>query len=61
MVVRPRRRDSPERMIKRFNRKAKKARIVDIYKEKSRYKKPSEIRKAKKNKRLKENERQKKK
>ena len=44
LVVRPRRNESPERVVKRFNKKVKKLGIIDEYKEKQRYMKPSEKR-----------------
>ena len=42
LVVRPRRNESPERMIKRFNKKVKKMGIIDEIKERRHYIKPSE-------------------
>jgi ribosomal protein S21 len=59
LVVKPRKNESPERLIRRFNRKAKKAGIVQKYKNRQRYKKPSEVRKEKISKRLKERQKQK--
>jgi len=44
LVVRPRRNENPERMVKRFNKKVKKLGIIDNYKESRRYMKPSEKR-----------------
>jgi small subunit ribosomal protein S21 len=44
LVIRPRRNESPERVVKRFNKKVKKLGIIDEYKEKQRYMKPSEKR-----------------
>ena len=49
LVIRPRRNESPERVVKRFNKKVKKLGIIDEVKERRRYVKPSEQRrKAKK-------------
>lgn len=42
LVVKPRRNESPERMIKRFNKKVKKMGIIDEIKERRHYIKPSE-------------------
>ena len=42
LVVRPRRNESIERMIKRFNKKVKKLGIIDEIKERRHYIKPSE-------------------
>ena len=42
LVVKPRRNESPERMIKRFNKKVKKLGIIDEIKERRYYTKPSE-------------------
>ena len=44
LVVYPRRNESIERVIKRFNKKVKKLGILDDYKEHQRYLKPSEKR-----------------
>ena len=44
LVVRPRRNENIERVIKRFNNKVKKLGIIDDYKETTRYLKPSEKR-----------------
>ncbi len=44
LVVYPRRNESIERVIKRFNKKVKKLGIIDDYKEKQRFMKPSEKR-----------------
>ena len=44
LVVRPRRNENIERVIKRFNKKVKKLGIIDDFKESSRYMKPSEKR-----------------
>ena len=44
LVVRPRRNENIERVIKRFNKKIKKLGILDEYREKQRYTKPSEKR-----------------
>jgi|TARA_X000001388_G_C2151103_1_gene92434 small subunit ribosomal protein S21 len=42
LVVRPRRNESAERLIKRFNRKVKKLGIINEVKEKQRFIKPSD-------------------
>ena len=42
LTIRPRRNERPERFIKRFIKKTKKAGIIDEVKERRRYKKPSE-------------------
>ena len=42
--VKPRRKETPERMIKRFIKKCKKRGIIDEVKERRYYKKPSEKR-----------------
>ena len=42
LLVKPRRNESPERMIKRFNKKIKKLGIIDEIKERRNYTKPSE-------------------
>jgi small subunit ribosomal protein S21 len=42
LVVRPRRKETTERMIKRFNKKVKKLGIIDEIKERRHYIKPSE-------------------
>tara|TARA_Y100001938_G_C7860465_1_gene315307 strand:- start:290 stop:496 length:207 start_codon:yes stop_codon:yes gene_type:complete len=44
LVVYPRRNESAERLVKRFNKKVKKLGILDKYKESQRYTKPSEKR-----------------
>lgn len=44
LIVRPRRGESIERAIKRFNKKVKKLGILDDFKEHQRYLKPSEKR-----------------
>jgi len=44
LVVYPRRNESAERLVKRFNKKIKKLGILDKYKESQRYTKPSEKR-----------------
>ena len=44
LVVRPRRNENIERVIKRFGKKVKKLGILDDYKDKQRYMKPSEKR-----------------
>lgn len=46
--VRPSKNESPERMIKRFNKKVKKSGILDEVKERRYYEKPSKIRRLKK-------------
>ena len=46
--IKPLRKDSPERMIRRFTRKVKKLGILDEIKKRRYYKKPSEIRREKK-------------
>lgn len=48
LVVRPRRNENIERVIKRFNKKVKKLGIIDEFKERSRYMKPSEKRRRQK-------------
>ena len=48
LIVYPRRNESAERMIKRFNKKVKKLGIIDNYKESTRYIKPSEKRRRQK-------------
>ena len=48
LVVRPRRNENIERVIKRFNKKVKKLGIIDDFKESSRYMKPSEKRRRQK-------------
>ena len=45
--VRPRRNESPERLIKRFTRKVKKLGLIEEVKRRKHYKKPSEIRRLK--------------
>tara|TARA_A100001011_G_scaffold229132_1_gene237271 strand:+ start:4165 stop:4401 length:237 start_codon:yes stop_codon:yes gene_type:complete len=42
LTVKPRRKETPERMIKRFNKKVKKLGIIDEIKERRYYTKPSE-------------------
>ena len=59
ITVRSRRNDSNERVIKRFIRKVKKAKIIDLYKETLRYKKPSEEKNEKRRRKLKQIEREK--
>ena len=44
LVVRPRRNENIERVIKRFNKKVKKLGIIDDYKDHQRYTKPSDKR-----------------
>jgi len=43
-VVKPRRNENIERVVKRFNKKVKKLGIIEEYKDKQRYLKPSEKR-----------------
>lgn len=43
LTVYPRRNETPERMVKRFIRKAKKLGILDEVKERRYYRKPSEV------------------
>jgi|TARA_R110002153_G_scaffold7448_1_gene33500 small subunit ribosomal protein S21 len=51
VVIKQRRNESPEKMIRRFMRKCKKERVVEIYKEKTDfYSKPSVKKKVKKKK-----------
>ena len=45
--IKPLRKDSPEKMIRRFTRKVKKAGILDDFKKRRFYKKPSELRREK--------------
>ena len=45
--IKPLRKDSPERMIRRFTRKVKKLGILDEVRKRRYYKKPSEIRREK--------------
>jgi len=52
--VRPRRNEPPERLIRRFTRKVKKAGILEEFKKKQRYKKPSEVKREKNSRRLRE-------
>ena len=44
LVIKPRRNEHPERLIKRFNKKVKKLGIIDEIKERRYYVKPSEKR-----------------
>jgi len=44
LVVKPRRNENIERVVKRFNKKVKKLGIIEEYKDKQRYLKPSEKR-----------------
>ena len=44
VVVTPLKKDTPERMIKRFTRKCKKAGVLDEVKKKRYHRKPSEVR-----------------
>jgi|TARA_R110000765_G_scaffold273515_1_gene372252 small subunit ribosomal protein S21 len=46
--IKPLRKDSPERMIRRFTRKVKKLGILEEVRRRRYYKKPSEIRREKK-------------
>jgi len=43
LTVYPRRNESAERMVKRFNKKVKKLGIIDEVKDRRHYKKPSEV------------------
>ena len=43
LTIVPRRNESPERLVKRFNKKVKKMGIIDEVKDRRYYKKPSEI------------------
>lgn len=43
LTIYPRRNESPERMVKRFNKKVKKLGIIDEVKDRRYYKKPSEV------------------
>ena len=52
--VKPLRKDRPEKMIRRFTRKVKKAGILDEVKRRRYYKKPSEVRREKNNRRKRE-------
>ena len=45
--IKPLRKDSPEKMIRRFTRKVKKAGILDDVKKRRFYKKPSQIKREK--------------
>jgi ribosomal protein S21 len=45
--IKPLKRDSPERMIKRFTRKVKKLGILDEVRKRRYYRKPSEVRREK--------------
>jgi len=45
--IKPLRKDSPEKMIRRFTRKVKKAGILDDFKKRRFYKKPSQIKREK--------------
>jgi len=47
IVVKPLKRDTPEKMIRRFIRKVKKSGILNEIKNRQYYKKPSEIRREK--------------
>ena len=42
LTIWPRRNESPERLVKRFNKKVKKLGIIDEVKDRRHYKKPSE-------------------
>jgi ribosomal protein S21 len=44
IVIKPLKRDTPERMIRRFTRKVKKSGILNEIKNRRYYKKPSEVR-----------------
>jgi small subunit ribosomal protein S21 len=44
LVVKPRRNENIEKVVKRFNKKVKKLGIIEEYKDKQRYMKPSEKR-----------------
>ena len=44
LVVKPRRNENIERVVKRFNKKVKKLGIIEEYKDRQRYMKPSEKR-----------------
>ena len=61
MLVKLRKNESSENLIKRFIRKAKKAKIIDEYRERQYYKKPSELKREKHFRRLAELEKQKRK
>jgi len=61
MIVKLRKNESSENLIKRFIRKSKKEKIVDEYRAKQYYKKPSELKREKHFRRLAEIEKQKKK
>ena len=43
LTVKPRKKETPERMIKRFNKKIKKLGLIDEIKERKYYTKPSEV------------------
>ncbi|MAE86712.1 MAG: 30S ribosomal protein S21 [Flammeovirgaceae bacterium] len=61
MLVKLRKNESSENLIKRFIRKSKKEKIVDEYRERQYYKKPSELKREKHFHRLAELEKQKRK
>jgi ribosomal protein S21 len=61
MLVKLRKNESSENLIKRFIRKSKKEKIVDEYRERQYYKKPSELKREKHFRRLAEIEKQKRK
>lgn len=48
LTVTPRRNESAERLVKRFNKKVKKLGIIDEAKDRRYYKKPSEVKRANK-------------
>jgi small subunit ribosomal protein S21 len=47
ITVKPLKRDTPEKLIRRFRRKVKKAGILDEVKKRQYYKKPSELKREK--------------
>ena len=47
LQVKARNNESPERLVKRFQKRVKKERIIEKYKERSRFRKPSEKRREK--------------
>jgi ribosomal protein S21 len=61
MLVKLRKNESSENLIKRFIRKSKKEKIIDEYHERQYYKKPSELKREKHFRRLAEIEKQKRK
>jgi len=54
IIVRARRNESPEKTIRRFTRKVKKANIIEDFKKKARYEKPSDKKREEKSRRLRE-------